>query len=190
MFTALTNYYGANKVKAGNKSFKLAGDTNRVNADVVPCLEYRKYTRFRSLNDQAYVEGMLFFTQSEKRQIVNYPKAHYENGCKKNSPEQTSGWFKATVRLLKNARTKLVDDRIIAESLAPSYFIECLTYNVPNNKFGSSWQSTYYNVLNWLAQADFNGFVCQSEQTYLFGNSPEQWNITDAKTLVTKLLGL
>ena len=185
---ALTDYYGVTKVRAGNKSFKLAGDTNRVDADVVPCFEYRRYKRFQSLESQDYEEGMLFFTQSEKWQIINYPKQHYTNGCKKS--DQTSGLFKATVRMLKNARLKLVENRMIAEGFAPSYFIECLTYNVPNNKFGSSWQSTYYNVLNWLAQADFSSFVCQSEQTYLFGNSPEQWNITDAKTLVTKLLSL
>jgi hypothetical protein len=187
---ALIDYYGATKVNAGNKSFKLAGDTNRVNADVVPCVQYRRYKRFLNENDQDYVEGMLFFTQSEQRQIINYPKQHYDNGCSKNSPDQTSGWFKASVRVLKNARSKLVEDKAIPESLAPSYFIECLTYNVPTDKFGGSWQSTYYSVLNWLAKADFSSFVCQSEQTYLFGDTPEQWNITDAKTLVTKLLEL
>lgn len=186
----LSDYFGATKVKAGNKSIKLAGDTNRVSADVVPCFQYRKYKRFLNVTNQDYVEGMSFFTQSEQRQIINYPKKHYENGCSKNSPNQTSGWFKATVRVLKNARSKLVDDGIIAESLAPSYFIECLTYNVPSTKFGGNWQSTYYNALNWLAKADFSNFVTQSEQTYLFGTSPEQWNITNAKILVEKLLAL
>jgi hypothetical protein len=136
------------------------------------------------------VEGIAFFTQNEQRQIINYPKLHYENGCNKNSPNRTNGWFKATVRVLKNARSKLGDDKILHEKLAPSYFVECLPYNVPNSRFGSSWQSTYYNVLNWLATADFNDFVCQSEQTYLFGTSPEQWNTNDAKTLVKKLLEL
>ena len=187
---ALTDYYGPTKVKTGNKSIKLAGDTNRVNADVVPCVQYRKYKRFQSLTDQEYIEGMSFFTQSEQRQIINYPKKHYENGCSKNSSEQTNGWFKPTVRMLKNARSKLVEDNIVQEKLSPSYFLECLVYNVPNITFGKSWKSTYYNVLDWLSKADFTKFVCQSEQTYLFGNSPEQWNTTDAKTLVTRLLEL
>ncbi|MCW4005261.1 MAG: nucleotidyltransferase [Candidatus Bathyarchaeota archaeon] len=185
---ALTDYYGIAKIRAGNKSIKLAGDTNRVNADVVPCVQYRRYKRFQNITDQDYVEGMLFFTQSEQRQIINYPKKHYENGCTKS--DKTDGWFKQTVRVLKNARSKLVDDGIIAENLAPSYFVECLTYNVPNAMFGGNWQSTYYNSLNWLAKADFNNFACQSEQTYLFGTSPEQWNITNAKILVEKLLAL
>lgn len=187
---ALTAYFGANKIRAGNKSVKLAGDSNRVNADVVPCLQYRKYKHFVSLTDQAYVEGMKFYTQSEKRLIINYPKIHYENGCRKNSPEQTSGWFKATVRVFKNARSKLVDTGKISESLAPSYFIECLIYNVPNSRFGNSWQSTYYGVLAWLAKADFSNFVCQNEQTKLFGDTPEHWNARSAQLLVKELLEL
>lgn len=184
---ALTDYYGSTKITAGNKSIKLTGDASRVNADVVPCIQYRKYKRFQSLTDQYYVEGISFFTQSEKRQIINYPKKHYEKGCSKNSPEQTNGWFKPTVRMFKNARSKLIDDKIIHEKLAPSYFIECLVYNVPKINFGNDWASTYYNVLDWLSKEDFAKFLCQSEQTYLFGDSPEQWNVNDAKTLVTKL---
>ncbi|MCW4018290.1 MAG: nucleotidyltransferase [Candidatus Bathyarchaeota archaeon] len=187
---ALTDYFGSDKVKAGNKSFKLTGDSNRVNADVVPCLQFRKYKRFLNSTDQDFVEGMLFFTQSEKREIINYPKIHYKNGCRKNSPEQTTGWFKETVRVLKNARSKLVDDCKISANISPSYFIECLTYNVPNSKFGKNWQSTYYSVLNWLAEADFTNFVSQNEQTWLFGDTPEQWRVKNAQTLVKELLEL
>jgi hypothetical protein len=183
----LTDYYGT-KVKAGNKSIKLAGDSSRVNADVVPCVQFRKYKRFFSLDNEDYAEGMLFFTQSEQRQIINYPKLHYSNGCKKNSPDGTSGWFKSTVRIFKNARSKLVDDMKMTVSMAPSYLIECLTYNVPNDRFGKSWQDNYYNVLDWLAQADFTNFICQNGQTLLFGNSPEQWNMQYAKTFVNQLL--
>lgn len=187
---ALTNHYGTTKVKAGNKSIKLDGDAYRVNADVVPCIQYRKYKSFQSLTNQDYVEGMTFFTQSEQRQIINYPKKHYENGCNKNSPDNTNGWFKPTVRMLKNARSKLVDNNIIQEKLVPSYFIECMVYNVPKTKFGQNWKSTYYNVLNWLSEEDFTKFVCPNEQTLLFGNSPEQWEIPTAKNLVKKLLEL
>lgn len=184
---ALTDYYGA-KIKAGNKSIKIAGDSSRVNADVVACVQFRKYKRFLSLIEEDYVEGMLFFTQSEQRQIINYPKLHYDNGCEKNSPEGTSGWFKTTVRIFKNARSKLVEEMKLTPNMAPSYFIECLVYNVPNGKFGKSWTDNYYNVLNWLAQADFTNFICQNEQTLLFGNTPEQWNVQDAKTFVNQIL--
>jgi hypothetical protein len=184
---ALTDYYG-DKVKVGNKSIKLAGDSSRVNADVVPSVQFREYRRYLGLDKEDYDEGMIFFTQSERRQITNYPKLHFTNGCKKNSPEGTSGWFKTTVRIFKNARSKLVDDTKIPASAAPSYFIECLTYNVPDSKFGKGWIDNYYNVLNWLAQVDFTNFVCQNGKTALFGNTPENWNIQEAKTLVNQLL--
>ena len=58
---ALTDYFGTDKIKAGNKSIKFAGDATRLNADVVPCFQYRRYKRFQSLSDQTYVEGMTFF---------------------------------------------------------------------------------------------------------------------------------
>lgn len=125
VLAALRTYYGAATVSEGRKSLKVAASSGRLSADVVPCLQYRKYRRFRSTRDQDYVEGMTFYSLPDGRQIVNYPKPHYNNGVAKNGATVTNGWYKPTVRMFKNARTYLEDTRAISPALAPSYFLEC-----------------------------------------------------------------
>jgi len=185
VLTALRNYYGWDKVREGRKSLKV--QTSYLPADVVVCIQYRKYPKFpRDAND--YVEGMTFYVPSENRWVINYPKLHYYNGVEKN--KRTNGRYKPAVRLFKNARTYLVDRKIIPSDLAPSYFLECLLYNVPDDKFGSSFQDTFCNVVNWLSRANLSQFVCQNEQLRLFGNSPEQWSEDKARQFVRAMIDL
>jgi hypothetical protein len=169
---ALRNHYqDSSKVSEGKKALKVT--TSYLRADVVVCLQYRKYPdRPRSKAD--FIEGMTFWVPSESRWVINYPKLHYKNGVKKN--QDTNERYKPTVRMFKNARTYLVDRRVIPPDLAPSYFLECLLYNVPNDKFGPNLQSRFREVITWLLEADFSRFVCQNEQLPLFGSSPEQWS--------------
>ena len=187
---ALQSYYSSSSISEGDKSLKVAGGSGRLPADVVVCLQYRKYLRFQSLDDQQYVEGIAFYALREGRWIINFPKPHYNNGVNKNSQSRTNGWYKPTVRCFKNARTYLVENREIDETLAPSYFLECLIYNVPDAKFGINYQNTFVNVINWLAEADFNDLVCQNEQLLLFGSIPEQWSIENANGLIQNLVRL
>jgi hypothetical protein len=70
-------------------------------------------------------EGMRFWSRNDHGKIVNYPKLHYKDGVRKNSPERTNGWYKPRARIFKNARTYLVDQGTISDDLAPSYFLEC-----------------------------------------------------------------
>jgi len=183
----LRNYYGWESVREGRKSLKVR--TPHLPADVVVCLQYRKYPAHARDVDN-YVEGMTFYVPSENRWVVNYPKIHYDNGVTKNSPSSTNGWYKPTVRLFKNARTYVADRGGISADLAPSYFLECLLYNVPNEKFGSDFQSTFCNAINWLLKADFSQFVCQNEQLRLFGNSPEQWSEDKARRFLEAMVDL
>jgi len=185
---ALRDYYEASAVSEGNKAVKVVKGSNRLPSDVVICLHYRKYLRFHSTSDQQCVEGIAFHTLKENRLVINFPKLHYDNGTKKNS--ETSGWYKQTVRVFKNVRTYLIDHNVVTKDLAPSYFLECLIYNVPDEKFGSNYQNTFCNVVNWLVDVDFDGFTCQNEQLPLFGNTPEQWSIYNAKKLIQKSIEL
>ena len=184
---ALRDYYEVSAVSEGNKAVKVAKGSNRLPSDVVICLNYRKYLRFHSTSDQQYLEGIAFHTL-KKRLVINFPKLHYDNGVEKNSG--TNDWYKRTVRVFKNARTYLIDHNVITKDLAPSYFLECLIYNVPDEKFGSNYQDTFRNVVNWLVGADFDDFVCQNEQILLFGTTPEQWSMDNAKILIQKLIEL
>lgn len=187
---ALRAYYGTAAVTEGNKSLKLARASGRLAADIVPALHYRKYKRFYGTNDYRYINGIKFHCRRDNRVIINYPKPHYANGVKKNSEAQTDGWYKPTVRVFKNARTYLVDRGVISETVAPSYFLECLIYNVPDEYFGESNQQTFVSVLAHLSSATFETFVCQNQQLPLFGNSPEQWTTANARQVVNALVRL
>ena len=187
VLAALRSYYGQSAVTEGNKSLKLSQATGRLPADIIVCLQYRKYLHFHSIKDQDYIKGIAFYTLRENNRVINFPKPHYDNGVFKNSESNTNGWYKPTVRLFKNARTYLEGKNTIPGDLAPSYFLECLIYNVPEGKFGASYEDTFCNAVNWLAKADFAQFTCQNEQLPLFGESPEQWSADKAKTLVESM---
>lgn len=185
---ALREYYGSSAVKIGNKSIKISEGSNRLAADVVVCMSYRKYQQYRSISNQKYVEGIAFYTQTEARHIINFPKIHYDNGAEKNS--QTNGNYKSTVRMFKNARSYLINHNSLLPGVAPSYFIECLLYNVPSRKIVANPQDTFYNVLEFLHNADLGCFVCQNKQIDLFGDSPEQWSIYNANQLKSAYIKL
>ncbi|MBI1658854.1 MAG: nucleotidyltransferase [Thaumarchaeota archaeon] len=172
---ALKNEFAA-FVEPGNKSIKLKANPPRLAADVVVCLEYRRYI---SLN--SFVEGITFYAPQDKRWVVNYPKEHRKNGVAKS--KRTNDRYKRTVRMLKNARNYLVDTKQISHNLAPSYFLECLIYNAPDNAFKDSLQDTYCSIINWLNRDDISKAVCQNYQQYLFGTSAEQWSLNAARTL-------
>ena len=188
VLTALRNYFGYSTVNIGDKSLKVAGSSNRLPADVVACIQYRKYRYFNSVNDQDYIEGMLFYTLRERRKVINYPKVHYQNGTRKNG--RTNSRYKPTIRVFKNARTYLVNQGIINKELAPSYFLECLLYNVPDVNFTFNYQDTFCNIVSWLQQANMINFLCQHEQFRLFGNTPEQWSFSDAQYFLQMLVNL
>lgn len=188
VLNALRAYCGASKISEGNKSLKAGEESGRLPADIVVCLQYRKYQRFLSQSYEQFVEGIILYTLRENRIVINFPKSHYDNGVEKNA--STNGWYKPTVRVLKNARTYLINHNLIEGSLASSYFIECLLYNVPNSQFGGNYQVTFCNIVNWLEEVDFNGFICQNKQLLLFGDSQEQWSINEAKQFVSALIHL
>ena len=192
---ALKAYYDVSAILMGNKSLKISGGSGRLSADVVVCLQYRKYQTFRSIfNEPQYIEGIIFYTLRENRCIINYPKLHYENGVKKNDIENTNGGYKPIVRIFKNVRTYLVNNQVIAEDIAPSYFLECLLYNVPNRYFKSSYQETYQGILDWLVNSflygNYQKFLCQNEQMLLFDSTPEQWALKDSITFLGVLAKL
>ncbi|MDD3753536.1 MAG: nucleotidyltransferase [Methanobacterium sp.] len=190
---ALKNYFGDSFVSEGDKCIKVRKNSNRLDADVLVCNQYRDYTRFVSLGNEDYDEGIIFNTKIG-RNIISYPKIHYNNGVDKNSLYKTNGWFKPSVRLFKNARSYLINNGVIDESLAPSFFVECLINNVPNNYFGNSYAKTYANSVNWLYKSlsndEYKNFLCQDRKTYLFGSSPEQWERNKAHELISKLIDL
>lgn len=185
---ALQKAFGEQSIKDGNKCLKVKGNSSRLDADVVPCCQYRRYSYFYSDFNQSYSEGMCFWTKNEMRQVVNFPKLHYANGVNKN--QCTNSWYKPVIRMFKNARTYLVDNKDLGSDIAPSYFVECLMFNVPHECYGGSYTSSYLEVVNWLNAIDRSNFVCQNGQVYLFGPTEEQWSDVNAKQFLSALISL
>lgn len=180
---ALETGFGRTLVSQGNKSIKLKANPPRLAADLVVCMEHRKYTSY-----DRYVPGITFYALQDKRWVVNYPKLHYDNGAEKS--KRTWDRYKRTVRMFKSSRNCLEELNLIGSNLAPSYFLECLLYNAPDSAYQWGFQDTYCSVVNWLNQTSLENLVCQNGQLYLFGPSDEQWNVADAKTLGSHLANL
>lgn len=160
-------------VEPGDKAIRIAANGNRRKADVIAAIQYRRYHKFLSISNQEYDEGICFYNGASMC-IANYPKQHSENCTAKH--QATNSWFKPMVRVLKNMRSKLVEDGVIAAGVAPSYYIEGLLYNVPKEKFGNSYDDSFVNCMDWILQADRSKFLCANEQYYLLReNSPVTW---------------
>lgn len=181
VITALTLTYGPEIVLQGNKAIKVVGTAGRLSADVVPTLTYRRYSR---VEEYAYVEGICFLTANNGSLVINFPNQHYNNGVAKMANTQNN--YKSIVRIFKNIKKFLVEANTITRELAPSYFIECFLYNVPNNNFiGATKHSIIQNILNWLnLNRDWSGFVCQNGIQQLFGADSTQWSETSSRSFI------
>jgi hypothetical protein len=154
------------------KAIKIPAGNGRRSADVIVATDFRRYHRFNTVFDQQYDAGLCFFTHEGER-IANYPKDHAKNCTAKH--QATKGLFKPCVRILKNLRQRLVDTNVIEAGIAPSYFLEGLMYNVPDNLFGTTYPNTIRQALIYLAASDRTTFVCANRQYYLLGESPVTW---------------
>ena len=74
----------------------------------------------------------------------------------------------------------MVDEDLIRDGLAPSYFIEGMLWNVPNDLFESSFGDTFVNAVNWLRKCDKQNLLCANERYYLLRDGiPVCWNQKD-----------
>jgi hypothetical protein len=187
VINALISHFGTKKIKTnGNKSIKLIGDQNLLNADVVPCLQHRNYNSFDLSNKKDYVEGMKFWTIRENAEIINYPRVHIQHGEDKNAQHRTDEMYKDIVRVVKNIRRKLVEGEDFDQKIAPSYFIECAIYNAPDGHFNGDHQASLTYVFDFiLRKCDADQLLTVSHQHKLFGDKLWQWNKTHASNFFT-----
>lgn len=189
---ALVSYYGARSVDStGNKSIKLLPGSGRLKADIVPVIKYRNYDYFYGTDSHSSEEGVKFYHRTTNRAIVNYPEHHYQNGVAKNSDSRTGGRFKPTVRIFKNMRNHLLDTGVLADGMAPSYFLQSIIYNVPDEHFTGDHSQTVFAVLKHLwHEMSLDGCVCQNHLHSLFGDTEEQWNQQDAANTIKAFVEL
>lgn len=182
----LSSAFGTD-VEPGTKALRIKANGSRRSADVVVCYQYRRYSRYISATDYHFVPGIIFLTTSGS-QIINYPKGHSDNCTTKH--QATNSWFKPTVRIIKNMRTRLVESNAIHTGVAPSYYIEGMLYSVPNDKFGGSYATTFANCINWLLATDRTKLICANEQYWLLGNSNVQWTTANCDMFLNALVKL
>jgi hypothetical protein len=186
---ALRKKFG-NALKAGSgKAFHVITGPGNMTADVLPAVLYKNYTYFYATNNEGFDEG-LEFVDAAGNYTINYPKVHIKNGEGKNSQQQTNGHYKPAVRMFKNARNRAVERGFLRDGAAPSYFVECLLYNVPDACFTAGMQDTYAAVVNHLNGTVIDGYRCQNGLLNLFGAASTQWNIVDARAFIQALIRL
>jgi hypothetical protein len=178
-----------NSVKPGTKAFKIEASGNRRNADVIVAFEYRRYFKFKSSYDESHVTGMCF-KLSDGTLVANYPDQHSENLTTKH--QATGNKLKPMIRIFKNARSKMVEDGLITDGSAPSYYIEGLLYNVPNPQFVGDYQDIFLNILKWLYETkDRSKFECANEQYYLLRDGFHTcWATADGKNFIDGVIKL
>jgi hypothetical protein len=129
---ALEDYFDENSVTRGDKAFNIHANTYRIDADVVPTFEHRRYV-LKSDGGHYILSGIGFDTDAGKH-IVNWPHQHYDNGLEKH--ESTSRRYRKIIRILKRLRDQMQEEGIEAANDIASCLIESLVWNVPNEGFG------------------------------------------------------
>jgi hypothetical protein len=141
LVVALRAKFGDAVDTSGSTAIQVHSSSARVEADVVPCFEYRYYfspTNFR--------EGAKVF-KTNGSTVVNYSARQLANGRTKNN--NTNQAFKKTIRILKRLENAMVAAGTHGE--VPSFFVECLVYNCPDWMFTqSSWTAVVKSVLGHI----------------------------------------
>ena len=175
---ALVNHFGRGHVHRGDKAFDIHENTYRVDADVVPLIEHRRYDEVGS-----YICGVELRPDSGGRTInwperlydrPEWPNQHYENGNSKNNLTRRA--YRGVVRILKKLRN-LMDEEGIAEAKPlKGFHVECLVWNAPNSCFvHDTWYDCVDAVLFFLSMQLTKMELCEewgevSELKYLVKN--------------------
>ena len=183
VLSALRSHYGNSAVTLGKKSIKVETGSGRRTSDVVPAVQFRRYATFTDPHNLSAHWGVQFHDSSNNA-IVNYPKYHIARGEEKNQASRTRRNYKATVRIFKNVRNYLIENHLLAEGIAPSYFLECMLHNVPDHLFVGAFADTVPSILSYLLNTPYADFLCQNGVVPLFGSGSTQWSEHSFATFV------
>jgi len=159
------------------------GNNGRRNADILICWEFRRYTSYEPGNIR-YHEGIAFFSGGKR--IDNFPKQRSANCTTKH--EETKGNFKPMVRVFKNMRNTMIENNLLADGVAPSYFSEDMLRNVPNDKFAGDYGDMWVACYNWVVTAAKTKLACANDLYWLVrDNSSVCWPTADFDTFTAAL---
>ena len=136
------------RVAGGNKSIKIPGNRDRMNTDVVPCIELIYYPNSDHDDFRTRFTGTVIYADNGKT-IVNFPRLHILNAKAKEI--DTGGKFKKMVRIAKIMRFLMETLHKSAQEIS-SFEIESLLYNVPNEVYS---EFSFNNKYIFRAIIDF-----------------------------------
>ncbi|WP_027383998.1 nucleotidyltransferase domain-containing protein [Epilithonimonas caeni] len=183
---ALVRKFGRSEVVRNDKCITIKENTYRIQTDVVPTWNYRRYNK-----NGTFVLGAKFFPDNSAWGIVNFPKQHIENAINKNS--NTSRRFKRLTRLHRKVRYKMIDDGIKVSDNITSFLLECLVWNTPNQIMNEydSWTERLKQSIIYIYQQTTEDSTCKewgevSELLYLF-YSGRKWSRSDVNEYMVQL---
>lgn len=184
LYECLVVKFGLSAVTRGNIAIDITENSYRVEADVVGFFEYRRYYSIRNCHS-----GVAMIPKNmNPKLIINWPEQHYKNGVLKNS--NTNRRYKKVVRIVKKLSNEMVFKGIASAKKIPSFLIECLLWNVPNNNFGSSsfkvdvGACLAYLFNNTLTEDECSEWGEVSEREYLFSTS-QNWSVKEAHQFIS-----
>jgi hypothetical protein len=163
----------------GSTAFRIHSSTSRVDADVVPCFDYRYYS-----SSVIFREGTKVFKKNGST-LINYPQQQIVNGKEKN--RLTNYYYKKAVRIMKRVENVMYTKGI--HHAVPSFFVECLVYQCPNDiLLRSTWTETIRGVIGhiWVGlegnepSTESERWLEVNECKYLFGTS-QAWSRKDGR---------
>lgn len=185
VFALLSARFG-DDVQRGSKAITIEAYGNRRKTDVIVALEHRKYIAFGGLAGDMHTKGISFW-KNDGTHIVNYPTQHRDNLREKN--QRTSERFKHVVRIFKNLREWMLVRGQLIDGIAPSYYIEGMLYNVPDDRFVGTYAQMVEACLVWLRDADRLSFMCPNHQYALFnGDENVTWQTWKCDEFVARLI--
>lgn len=181
---ALVDFYGRSAVQRGNLALRVREKKTTLPADVVPCCTFKYVTNIDGRGNLTSVCGTRL-RPDKGTDVTNWPQQQLENGIKKNNA--TNHRYKFMVRALKRLETELVKEGLLKDEL-PSFLIECLVYNVPDDSFN---HTTYMDEMRAVLANIFNATLSDEKckewvevnwRKYLFRSS-QPWTRSQAHAL-------
>lgn len=161
---------------SGTTAIQINSNSARVDADVVPCFSFRYYMKASSR------DGTKIF-KTDGSNIVNYPVQQKENGIAKN--KRTGYAYKKGARLLKRIENAMAEDGTFRE--LPSFFMECLAYNCPDNVFSySTWTECLRAMLlhiwnNLQGDEPTSGRWLEVNECFFLFHKKQKWTREDGR---------
>ena len=180
--------YKADFDDKGGKALYIKARDNRRNADVLVAAQHKVFSAYPNSANQVFMEGVMFLPKSGGS-TVNYPKQHKRNLTAKH--QETKEWLKPTVRAFKNMRNRAVEEGLLREGVAPSYYIEGLLFNAPLGAFNTDMQTTVASCLSWAVATDRSKLPCGNYYHWLVrDNEKTSWPVADCDAYLDAMVKL